>query len=424
MYRIACLIYSVIGISTSLWLTFRDKEMTNFYQMSQFFELEQSAKRTTLTTPSLTGGWSLMAPEINESLPDLHQAILFLGKNGRPDAAEPTAFIKFLPSKISLTAKAGEKIYLQPKPTGKGEIEFSPVHEPSRLWIECRPVRGDQNQLHVTVCLQPSQSEQGQQKPQTSSFVLTTTPRDDSDWEIGGLRVDPSFAIKQKMRRLGVDKFLAMHGGEEFADKADKDRIEFISPSGDSYHRYLAQGDILLWDGERWSSCGDFHGESTEVPLLEVQHVDDKLFSLVVWNVGGLQHQQINLVKMATSPLEFVELLKEIEFVGMHTWTKPIVCIGGERFILSPEDWIVHGKKGWEKMSSIQQLEDFLSGKIQSPLFIFDRIEKTDKNFVLKGHVFNAQRTLVESVSLPLKQTVHGDVSQSTEKPKNHCGGA
>ena len=51
-----------------------------------------------------------------------------------------------------------------------------------------------------------------------------------------------------------------------------------------------------------------------------------------------------------------------------------------------------------------KRLEDYLSGKLRTPLLVFERMDKEGGEFVFKGHVFNAQRTAVESISLPLKQ--------------------
>lgn len=45
-----------------------------------------------------------------------------------------------------------------------------------------------------------------------------------------------------------------------------------------------------------------------------------------------------------------------------------------------------------------------MSGQISGPLLIFDKLEKDVRGFVFRGHMFNAQRTLVETVTLPLKQ--------------------
>ena len=88
----------------------------------------------------------------------------------------------------------------------------------------------------------------------------------------------------------------------------------------------------------------------------------------------------------------------------MRTWSRPIIMAGKDRLVLSPDDWVIYTGKQWERVTSKKQLEEYLSGKIRSPLLVFEKIDKEAGEFVFKGHVFNAQRTVVETLSLPLKQ--------------------
>lgn len=351
-----------------------------------------------------SGIWALDFPELKENLPDLRQELVFLGSNNRPDASGGKVFLELASSKDRYVAGINEKIYLQPLPLDQGGgFIFSPEGTPTDLWLECRSLSTD-NRIEVRVRLRGENKEMITSPKEKETLFLSVPSRGVECWEIGGIRVDVSFPVKQKMRRIGTDKFLLMHGGGAYADIASKERVDFVSLSNENYSRYLSVGDILLWDGNSWQTCGEFQGDSSQAPLLEVKKIDEKTMLIEVWNVGGTAHQAFNLVKIASSPMEIAEILKEFEFVGMRSWSRPILHAGGQRLILSPNDWVVHSETGWERIVNKAQLDAYLAGQLCGPLFIFDKLEKDVRGFVLRGHMFNAQRTLVESVVLPLKQ--------------------
>ncbi|WP_100934356.1 hypothetical protein [Candidatus Chlamydia corallus] len=369
---------------------------------------------------NLSGGpWALNFPDLEERLPDLRKEVIFLGSNDRPDACGRKFSLQLASSKEHYVASLKERIYLNVTPSSRGPVySFSPKGVPTELWIECFSVSVD-GRVEVKVRLQGLNKELIS-KPRDYETLFLNPPATKLDcWEIGGIRVDASFPVKQKIRRIGVDKFLLMHGGSEYADKVTKERVDFVSSDEENYSRYLAVGDVLLWDGNFWQTCGEFQGSSTAVPLFEVKRIDDKVMIADLWNVGGTQRQTISLVKGLPSPIEINEIVREIEFIGMRSWSKPIVLVGGQRLILSPDDWILRTATGWEKLSKAEQIQDYLTGRATGPLLVFEKLEKDLRGFVLRGHMFNAQRTLVETISLPLKQgfeltAVSQEVSSNT----------
>ncbi|WP_348663354.1 hypothetical protein [Chlamydia vaughanii] len=406
MHQLFSIGYSLISIAAFLCMVCgAPNRVENLYSISLKYDGGKEKQQAFPQAQGISSGiWSLDFPELRERLPDLRQEVVFLGSNKRPDAFGGKFFLELASSKDRCAASANEKIYLQASPSSEGTLfTFSPGGKPTDLWLECRP-SSVENRVEVRVRLIGVNREIVTSPKEREVLYLTAPAKGLEVWEIGGVRVDASFPVKQKIRRIGSDKFLLMHGGADYADKAGKERVDFVALSGENYSRYLAVGDILLWDGNRWQTCGEFQGESARASLLEVKKIDDKMMVIELWNVGGTSRQSMSLVKSASSSIEIAEIVKEFEFVGMRSWSRPIVQAGGQRMILSPDDWIVYAGESWEKIVRKEQLEDYLSGKTQGPLLVFDKIEKDSRGFVLRGHVFNAQRTLVESVTLPLKQ--------------------
>ncbi|WP_108896867.1 hypothetical protein [Chlamydia serpentis] len=370
----------------------------------------------------LEGAWALDFPDLEERLPDLRKELMFLGSNDRPDAFGGKFALQLGSSQERYIAALKERVYLNVSASSRGPVySFSPKGVPTPLWIECFSV--DMNgRLEVRVRLQ-GLNQHLISKPRDYEILFLNPPATKLDcWEIGGIRVDASFPVKQKIRRIGADKFLFMHGGSEYADKATKERVDFVSAEEENYSRYLAVGDILLWDGNFWQTCGEFQGVSAEVPLFEVKRIDDKVMIADLWNVGGTQRQTISLVKGLPSPIEVSEVIREVEFIGMRSWSKPIIIAGGQRLILSPDDWILRTATGWEKLARSDQIENYVSGKVSGPLLVFEKLEKDFRGFVLRGHMFNAQRTLVETISLPLKQGFEPSVASQEVSPNTRLG--
>ncbi|KDU80375.1 hypothetical protein DU19_0953 [Chlamydia muridarum] len=337
---------------------------------------------------------------IEEELPDLRNQILFLGCNKRPDAQGDKFFLELAFTHEIQEFSLKEKVFLR---QGLDEKELAFSYEPTPLWLECRPTV-DGRSIEVSVRMTGVLREVIASPKEHARFSLSIAPKFSQTWEIGGVRVEPSIAVKQRIRCIGGDKFLLMHGGADYAVQAAKDRVDFESLSGEPYSQYLAVGDVLVWDKDRWVSYGAFSGDGTKVPLLEVKRIDERMMVIELWSVDGLMSQQITLVKQVPSPIEIAELVKEFSFVGMRTWSRPIITAGRDRLVLSADDWVIYTGKHWERMTSKSQLEEYLSGKLRSPLLIFEKIDKEGGEFVFKGHIFNAQRTIVEAVSLPLKQ--------------------
>ncbi|ASD31018.1 hypothetical protein [Chlamydia abortus] len=405
MHQLFSIGYSLMSIAALLWMVCGVPDhLESLYNVSLNFDGAKEKQEMFPQAQNVSKGiWFLDFPELREKLPDLRQELVFLGSNNRPDACGGKFFLELATSKDTYVASANEKVYLQVVPSPEGGIfTFSPEGKPTDLWLECRPLSMD-NRIEVKVRLLGVNREVITSPKERETLLLNAPVRGMESWEIGGVRVDASFPMKQKIRRIGSDKFLLMHGGSDYADKAVKERVDFVSLADENYSRYLAVGDILLWDGNCWQTCGEFRGKSSEVPLLEVKKIDEKVMVIEVWNVGGTSRQSMSLVKTMSSPIEVAEIIKEFEFVGMRSWSRPIIQAGGQRMILSPDDWVVYTGKSWEKITRKEQLEDYLSGKTQGPLLVFDKLEKDSREFVLRAHVFNAQRTLVEAVTLPLK---------------------
>ncbi|WP_213358254.1 hypothetical protein [Chlamydiifrater phoenicopteri] len=351
------------------------------------------------------GVLSLAALELAEKMPDLKREFVSISYNGRPDAGSCRYQVKLSSGEVRAVSP-GEKIFLRAKREGKAfSYHFSDA--PGSLWVQCAPALHGSS-VEVQVFFLDSAGKRVTTPSDRMKFSLPTTG--DSTgiaWEINGDRVDASFGVKQQMRRLGKDLFLVVHGGAEYAVPAAKERFDFRASKGERYSQYLAQGDWLFWDGDKWVPRGLFMGDSTKAPLLEVKRLEEKTAVFDIWNVGGTVKQSITLLRYQTSAMEVSEAIRELSFVGMKSWSTAIVVFQDDvatRTVVRPDDWFIRRECGWVKLSSPEDVEEYVVGGLEGPLLVVEGIVKEDAGFVLKGHLFNSNRTVLENIAIPMKR--------------------
>lgn len=363
-------------------------------------------------------------------LPDLRGELQFFGQNGRPDAAwGKTSFHLGLKSSGEMrSVREKERLYLvyqgdfggffdripyrEPVSTSetplwgdisttsrKGSYVFSPDNQPTPLWLEVSSGSTNAISLYVKMLDEKGGLVKSPQDLRQITLSAQEFPKSQTvGWELGGYRVDSTLLVRQKARWIGSDLFLEMHGGDEYAYTAGREKIDFLD--GDTtYSCFLGLGDYLVWKDEHWKTPAP--GENTEgLPILCVKKIDDKIMNLELWDGLGRSKTALSLIRVKDhnrSP----DLAQEFKFVGAKTWAQFIVeCRNGGRLTLKPNDWLVLTQEGWKKLDSPEQVDQYVDGSLMGPLFVLDKMTKQNGRQVLVGHLFNLSRTEVEEVEL------------------------
>lgn len=339
-------------------------------------------------------------------LPDLRKLLTYFGPNGRPDAAVHSNAVYFAlansPDQAALSP--GDKLYITfDRSATPPRYIFSPNNQPTSLWMEAE-TKEKSAQVVVTMF-----NEKGD---------LTATPADRAHfsleqkeftrlakatpWEIGTMKVDGTLLARQKAKWFGEDKFLLRHGGDEMEELGKKERIDF--GEGDlAYSAFLGEGEILIWEKGKWQAT--IPGPDTlGKPLLHLKKVSERLLTFDLWNPEGNNKVVLNLLKSQDrwSP---DQLQQTFRFVSARTRSQYVFEVEKERMVLTPKDWLVHTEKGWEKLDTLQEIDNYVDRKIQGPLFVFNGVEKREDKQVLVGTLFNASRTEMEEIELDIPQS-------------------
>lgn len=223
-----------------------------------------------------------------------------------------------------------------------------------------------------------------------------------SGWEIGKNRVDATLLARQRARWFGPDVFLQTHGGKEYADIIGKQRIDF-GEGDEAYSVFVGPNDTLIWTNDRWKVVKP-GPDSLGKPMLVVKKIDERIMNLELWDPEGKGKVILNLLKSTEAPPP-ASLINQFKFVGARTRTQFVFEINKERMLLSPQDWLLLTKEGWMKLVTPKEIDDFVDRKLVGPLFIFDEVDRHDDKQFLKGTLFNAARTDMITVEIPLQQT-------------------
>lgn len=397
----------IVFLCLSLWLSF-----TRPSTIPPLPAIQERVKLPEKTFPVPEEGYqslgehilSLKSSPVTLQIPDLRQQLIYYGKNGRPDAQEEKILLNFgLPgSKATASVAPGEKLYIAYDRSQKpAKFIFSPNNEQTTLWLEAAP-HGSEADVKMRMI-----NESGkviQTPPAHANFRLKEKDqtRIGKAWDIGKWRVDATLLSRQKARWFGQDTFLERHGGEEYEKTIGRERIDFTEDEN-PYSVFAKEGDALIWCNNHWQEA--IPGEETvKYPLLIVKKVNDRVMNLELWDVEGKGKINLNLLKSADAKIP-PGIAQNFKFVGAKTRSQFLFEINKERMTLKPKDWLLLTKKGWVKLTTPEQIDDYVNRKTTGPLFVFDGMTKKGDAQIIAGTLYNASRTEVQPIELPVQQS-------------------
>lgn len=341
---------------------------------------------------------------LSVQLPDLRKYLLYYGKNGRPDANEErhVLYFSFTGNKSPSPVRPNERIYVMyDKSQSPYQYVFSPNNAKTPLWIEAS---AQGNQAVIKVGMQGEKDVVINEPKSYANFNLTEKEFvrfGGASWELGKWRVDGTILARQKARWHGIDKFLERHGGDEYKEQQNKQRLDF-GEGENIYSVYLGQGDCLIWSDNRWQSVKA--GEASLMhTMMCVKKIDERVMNLELWDVDGKGKIVLNLIK-TNETWTPQNLEQNFKFVGARTRSQFVFEINDERMLLRPHDWLVLTDEGWQKIETVEAIDAYVDRKTVGPMFVFDRVERKDDRQVIMGTLFNAARTEMVPIELTLQQ--------------------
>jgi len=326
-------------------------------------------------------------------LPDLRPLLIYNGKNNRPDAPTGQIPLHFTLGTTTNTIPAGKPLYIN----YQGTFGFSTT--PTLLWITAEP---QGTQATVTVHMK---NETGQEITTPAAFHQFINPekslnRIDPNLTLGGFKADGALFAKQKGRLLGPDLFMEKHGGDEYRFTQGRERLDF-GEGGEHYVVYVKVGDTLVWTGTQWKN-EEPGPETRNKPVLVVNRLEPRIASFDLWDPAGKGKVTLTMIR-ALDSTALNTALSDFHYISSRTRYETTFDVGGQKLSLRPDDWVLATEEGWKKLSTPQEIDDYVNGKVSGLLLVIDHVSKEGDSTVLKATLFNAWRTAVLDVTLPLK---------------------
>lgn len=407
-----CLILAIIGLLLVgmgwIWLN-HPKEITCGNPVSKHCRLPQGAfaleeeAYASINEPLLT----LQSFPPSLQVPDLRQHLLYYGKNGRPDAQVNRTYLHFSLNgqKAIVSIPPGERLYLiYDKKSVPSHYVFSPNNEPTSLWLEAT---SQDNEALVKIMMKNERDEVISEPEQWSQFKL---PEKEfirfagNTWELGSYRVDGTLLARQRARWFGIDRFLERHGGAEYQHVGGKQRVDF-GENDEVYSVFVGVGDCLIWSGNRWVSVTPGE-DSLKYPLLVIKKVEERLMALELWDVEGKGKVVLNLLKSSEPWLahQTQHIQHTFKFVGARTRTQCVFEINNERMLISPSDWLLLTSKGWKKLITAEEIDDYVKRKTVGMLFVFEGLSRKEDRQMMRGILYNPSRSDYQEIELTIQQ--------------------
>lgn len=342
-------------------------------------------------------------------LPDLRQQLIYYGKNGRPDAQTGASLLHFslgTTQKSFISTPPKENVYLLfDRKTTPPRYTFSPQNQKTSLWIEPTLLENS-NEVQIKVTLENDKGEKITEPDSYAKFNLTEKEfarYGGASWEVGSFRVDSTLLARQRARWFGPDRFLERHGGAEYQFAVGKQRVDF-GEGDEIYSLFGGVGDCFIWNQNRWQTATPGKDSLTH-PLLVVKKIEDRLMTFELWDAEGKGKLLLTLLK-SSEPwiMQNAQHLQHMfKFVGARTRSQCVFEVNRERMVLKPSDWLLLTPKGWKKLESEQEIDQYVKRKLSGTLFVFEGLTRKEEKQVMKGSLYSPNRQDFQAIEIPLQ---------------------
>lgn len=98
------------------------------------------------------------------------------------------------------------------------------------------------------------------------------------------------------------------------------------------------------------------------------------------------------------------DIQQEFKFIGARTRSQYVFEVDSEKMLLSPSDWLIMTDEGWRKITTIEEIDDYVERRLTGTLFVFEGIERNGESQVMKGLLYNPARTAVQNIEMPVQK--------------------
>lgn len=308
-----------------------------------------------------------------------------IGVNARPDNIDgPQVIFRWVKDQAPFSAVTGQILYF-------GWQATTPClyasHELAQIGVKILEIQSAQNSASVHLELvKPDAAGQWQSVEQF--WIQRDYPKKSP--EINQL------ASLQKMqcRWWGTDLFLLHHTDEQSKDLSTMQRLEVFT-SGKQQIFYLGPTQGIILQGKELFQVP--LGEASRAkPLYTMEDFDDEGLKMVGWSSSG-EFAHHFIVKKQQESWKPSMLQSQIRLAGARSKDVILTQVGEQRWNLRVHDWLLHTPKGWQKIATPSQLDQYVQGLLIGELLIFRELVSEEGQWIARFRLYsNARSQMVD----------------------------
>ncbi len=366
---------------------FKGKETTISGNSSQkigrsFFPYESIGSGGLALHPRHALGWiSRLADEL-----------ILMAYNSRPDvdSKEAKILISLKNGKEEFSLVNGRVIYLKESEQGKG---LHSSDEATSLWV--KPILLENGAVLVEAG-RKLVSKEGIAGEEKGQFVISEQGGTPFRYHSAG---QPFAKALKSARVFPHDLLIEKYGGREYEVWRNKAVLEIAEAS--TYACFISPSDYLHYEKGEWH-VSPFEELKRENPIAHVKSISGKTVELEIWDETGFSPAQVKIEIENQGRMQVKPEMMPSSF-RLRSSSQVSCSFGKRRVVLKQGDWLLKTATGWKNLRRAEEIEQYLHHRLKGELFIFDGIEKEQGRTVVKGHLFDETRTLMNPVSLPIE---------------------
>jgi hypothetical protein len=308
----------------------------------------------------------------------LSDELVWVAYESRPDVPlnEAEMLFSLKQGKEEWTQQSGKQIYLKESVQGKG-LQLSTG--PTDLWM--RPLLFEEGSALIEVG----------RREEKAQFVVGVQGK-------ASLAPSPEHEAIRSLKTgklFPFDALLQQYGGRELSPLATRTVLE-IDSHAMSYAFPVQEGDFLSYEKGEWHPR-PLSQLPRSAPLARIVSCTSEGAQVDVWDERGISPLHLTLALSAPPRVPFGEDCQPTS-ARLRTGTQVSCALGKRRVILKTGDWILKTASGWRHLRGAEEVKLYLNRRLKGELFIIDGIDKS----VLRGHLIDATRTVVQPVHVPI----------------------
>lgn len=165
----------------------------------------------------------------------------------------------------------------------------------------------------------------------------------------------------------------------------------------------VSPGDFLFYASGEWRKGSLEFAKGR--PLAKINSIHAKGIEAIVWDETGFFREKVIISPLIVAPYSFVKLDSLFSSLKQRNASEVSGIMGMRRVVLKPGTWWIKSPKGWKRLKSRLEVEEYMAYRRLGELIIIDGFESFQGKGVLKGRQIDPLRCHEQPFSLAVAES-------------------